>query len=125
MPYPLIPKAGDEVKASHLESIVNWVKQLIPKGDGKTTKVTSTQNGVTISAFGSDGVQVYLITTTSSSTCTVQSLSDDDGDLKLFSLGAASFYIPTITNLDDIPSGTTLLAYKIGSFYVADTSKWI
>jgi len=59
MREPLIPRQGDEVKASTIADIVNWVRSIVPRGDGKTVRVKTTNGGSTISSIGGGNTLIY------------------------------------------------------------------
>jgi len=59
MREPLIPRQGDEVKASTIADIIHWVRSAIPRGDGKTVRVKTTNGGSTISSIGGGNTLIY------------------------------------------------------------------
>lgn len=126
MATPIKVSSGQKVLPEHINNIIDWVKGLIPKGDGKTTKVTSTQNSVTISSLAEGGVTFYKITTTGSNTCTVKSFSDENGVLTETDIpGTFPCAFPCVATGEEVPVGNIFLAFKVGTIYVADPMRWI
>ena len=61
MREPLIPRQGDEVKASTIADIITWVRSIVPRGDGKTVRVKTTNGGSTITSFGGSGTSMVPV----------------------------------------------------------------
>ena len=122
---------GPRLTAAWLNQLLDYVRAITPKS-GVNIMVKETSGGTIISGQkskgvgSSGGVTFYKITTTGANTCTVKSLSDENGVLTETDIpGTFPCAFPCVATGKVVPTGNKFLAFKVGTIYVADPLRWL